>query len=362
VALVDRVRSSLVTGVNEVLARPDETLDASVYRGTAGIGLSLLPHLDCPDAATTVTRLANATSNFAARVKMWPGLHLGATGVEIFLRRARAAGADATPLPTELLFGAPDETPDGDDLLIGSAGIALGHLLLHELDPRPEHDVMLGRCLGLISAHEDPALVFPALEVPIAGLDTTLGLAHGQAGVVEFLRHHVNRSPSAEAQRLLATWTAGLADRAAKLVEQAAQPAAVPLSTSWCRGMAGTGRVLLAVGRQLSDNSLVDLAVACADGCLQWLPYLATAGQCCGVAGIGELFCDLVDHDERFLAAAESATIQLLILGADAPPVLPVSRWGQTNGISWASGTAGILGFLTRLRDLNPSVAVAGPF
>lgn len=361
-ALVDRVLTSLVSCANLALDKPDGVPDASVYRGTAGIGLALLPHLDRPDVATTVARLATCTSDTAARVKLQPALYLGTTGAELFLRRALAAGVAATPLPAGLLFGDPDATFDGDDIIIGAAGVGLGHLLLGELDPRPEHDAMVRRCLDLIGAHDDPVSFFPPEEVPIPGLDTSVGMAHGQAGLVEFLRHLVRLSPSDDAERLLAARTAVFVDRVSKLVDLSAEPNAVPLCTSWCRGMAGMGRVLLATGRQLSDSSLVDLAVACADGCLRWLPYLATAGQCCGLAGIGELFCDLVDHDERFLAAAESATTQLLVLDADAPPAPPGRSWGQPNSMSWASGTAGVLSFLTRLRDLTAASSVVNPF
>ncbi|MGH8878002.1 MAG: hypothetical protein ACRD0P_11765, partial [Stackebrandtia sp.] len=86
------------------------------------------------------------------------------------------------------------------------------------------------------------------------------------------------------------------------------------------------------------------------------------AGQCCGVAGIGELFCDLIPHDDRFLAAAESATTQLLILRADAPPAPPAGNHVQPGSTSWATGAAGVLAFLTRLRDLTPSSIATGPF
>ena len=115
--------------------------------------------------------------------------------------------------------------------------------------------------------------------------------------------------------------------------------------------MAGMGRVLLAVGRQHPDGSLVDLAMASADGCLRWLPYLSRVGQCCGLAGIGEFFCDLINDDERFLLAAESAADQLMMLGAGRPLVVPRRPWEQTNNMSWSSGSAGVLSFLTRLRD-----------
>ncbi|MFI6504913.1 lanthionine synthetase LanC family protein [Nonomuraea typhae] len=354
-ALVERVRTVLVHSVNQALDQPDELLDAGVYRGTAGIGLCLLPHLDRPGVADTVARLAAATARTAERVKLRPALYLGTTGAEIFLRRARAAGVAATTLPAEALTG----DPEGDDLILGAAGVGLGHLLLSELDPRPEHDAIVGRCLALVRAHDTPVSFFPQQEVPIPGLDTTIGIAHGQAGSAEFLRQLARRSPSREAERLFAGRVSVLAEQVAALAGRVAEPDAVPLAASWCRGLAGMGRVLLAASPQLPGSSLTEPAVTCADGCLRWLPYLSTAGQCCGVAGIGEFFCDLAGHDDRFLAAAESAATQLLLLGADAPPDPRVRR---SHGMSWAAGTAGVLAFLTRLRDLGPATGVVSPF
>jgi hypothetical protein len=261
-----------------------------------------------------------------------------------------------------VLFGKPDETPEGDDIIVGAAGVGLGHLLLNELDPRPEHDDMVRQCAESLGAHDEAVSFFPTEDVPIPGLDTTIGVAHGLAGVVEFFRQLFRLAPSDDSQRLLTTRLAVLTDRVTQIVEACGNPNAVPLCTSWCRGMAGMGRVMLAAGRQLGDSSLIDLAVACADGCVRWLPYLTTPGQCCGVAGIGELLCDLVPHDDRFLGAAESAATQMLLLRADAPPTPPARNLGRPGTMSWASGAAGVLGFLTRLRDLTPSDSATAPF
>ena len=199
-------------------------------------------------------------------------------------------------------------------------------------------------------------------SVAVPGRDTAVGVSHGLAGVVEFLRHRYQRDPSDEARRQLTARLAALTGQVQQFVAASANPNAVPLCASWCRGMAGMGRVLLAAGRDLQDDSLVDLAVTCADGCLRWLPQIATAGQCCGVAGIGELFCDLIPHDDRFLAAAESATTQLLLLHADAPPTPPARNHVQPGSMSWANGAAGVLGFLTRFRDLSAGDTITAPF
>jgi serine/threonine protein kinase len=360
-ALVDRVLTQLVSCTNQALDDNHDP-DPGVYRGAAGIGLCLLPHLDRPNVADTVARLAMFSTRAAAQVQLRPGLYLGATGVELFLRRAIAAGVPAAPLAPKLLFGEPTDTVDDDDIINGASGVGLGHLLLNELDPRPEHEDMVRRCAESLDEHYEAAAIVPADDISVPGRDTAVGVAHGHGGAVEFLRHRYLRVPSDEARRQLTTRLAALTGQVTQFVAASAKPNAVPLCTSWCRGMAGMGRVLLAAGRQLGDRSLVDLAVACADGCLRWLPQIATAGQCCGVAGMGELFCDLVSHDDRFLAAAESATTQLLLLHADAPPTPPARTHVQPGSMSWANGAAGVLGFLTRFRELTPSDTATAPF
>ncbi|GIF72082.1 hypothetical protein Asi02nite_16000 [Asanoa siamensis] len=358
--LVDRYLTALLISVNEQLDQPEEISDASVYRGTAGVGLSLLRHLDSPGVAATVARIAATTSRTAERVALKPALYVGTTGAEIFLRRALAAGVPGEPLPSELLFGGPDERTEVDDVILGAAGIGLGHLLLRDLDPRPEHDAAIRHCLEFVTEHDMPRTFFDPEDASVPGLDTTFGLAHGHAGPVEFLRQLVLRSPTEDTRRLYAARLARLAEGVPGFIDRARRRNAVPLSSSWCRGMAGMGRVLLAAGRQHSDNSLVDLAVACADGCLRWLPYLTKVGQCCGLAGIGELFCDLVDHDERFLAAAESVTVQISITAVGTSLVEQRPHWNRTNDMSWSTGTAGILDFVTRLRDLGSSSITLG--
>ncbi|GAB3428264.1 class III lanthionine synthetase LanKC N-terminal domain-containing protein [Flindersiella endophytica] len=360
-ALVDRVLTQLVSRTNQALD-DNRDPDPGVYRGAAGVGLCLLPHLDRPNVADTVARLARFSTRTAAQLQLRPGLHLGTTGVELFLRRAIAAGVTATPLAPKQLFGKPTDTLDDEDIINGASGVGLGHLLLNDLDPRPEHEDMVRRCAESLNEHYGAAAIVPVDDVSVPGRDTAIGVSHGHAGVVEFLRHRYRRAPSDEALRQLATRLAALTRQVTQFVTASAKPNAVPLCTSWCRGMSGMGRVLLAAGRQLGDGSVVDLAVACADGCLRWLPQIATAGQCCGVAGIGELFCDLSSHDDRFLAAAESATTQLLLLHADTPPTPPTRNHVQPGSMSWASGAAGVLSFLTRFRDLTSSDIATGPF
>ncbi|MGH8879159.1 MAG: protein kinase domain-containing protein, partial [Stackebrandtia sp.] len=270
-ALVERVLARLVSRVDETLGDAREP-DPGVYRGSAGVGLSLLPHLDRPDVAATVERLAAFSSRAAMQVDLRPGLYLGATGVELFLRRTIVAGVAATPLPANRLFSSADDFADDNDIMNGTAGVGLGHLLLNELDPRPHYEAVVRRCVESLTEYDGAAGFDPTDAASVPGRDTTLGASHGHAGLVEFLRHRYRLAPSTELRRQLTTRLAALTDQVERFVAASAKQSAVPLCTSWCRGMAGMGRVMLGAGHQLGDSSLVELAASCADGCLRWLP------------------------------------------------------------------------------------------
>ena len=355
--LVDHLLTRLVDRADKTLDEATDP-DPGVYSGASGVGLALIPHLDRLDVASTVRRLAEFSALAADRVRLRPGLYLGATGVELFLRQAMVAGVtSAVPLSASRLFGEAEPEPADRDIINGVAGIGLGHALLHELDPRSEHEDMIDRCARWLTEYEGA----DSGADRVAGRDTTVGVAHGRAGVVEFLRHRYRLAPSGQTRTALDAELAALVDRVERFIVEAAKPTAVPLCTSWCRGLAGMGRSLLAVGRQLHDDALIDLAVACADGCLRWLPQIVTPGQCCGVAGIGELFCDLIPYDDRFRGAAESAVTQLLVLRADSFTGAVTRNRLEPGGMSWAGGMAGVLGFLTRLRDHTTGMVTA-PF
>ncbi len=115
----------------DVLVRTDEILsgttgnstayDASVYTGTAGIGLELLEHVDRPGVPERITQLAAFTLRAATAVHLQPGLLLGRTGVDIFLQRAQSLGIDIPGHPGPVIPGDRWHT-DIADLIGGSAG------------------------------------------------------------------------------------------------------------------------------------------------------------------------------------------------------------------------------------------------
>jgi hypothetical protein len=80
-----------------------------------------------------------------------------------------------------------------------------------------------------------------------------------------------------------------------------------------------------------------------------WAP-----GQCCGATGVGSLLIDLAvrEEDERHWDAARSVAAHLLLRSAGPidHPVF-VEPTPDARASSWATGTAGLLGFFRRLAD-----------
>ncbi|WP_163513454.1 lanthionine synthetase LanC family protein [Fodinicola acaciae] len=358
--LLDRTRENVLAAIDARLAEPDGFVEPNVYRGVSGVGLELLHHLDKPGVAEMVRRLQDYCAQSATRLDLPPGLLLGATGVRIFLEQARICGSDGPVLPAETAGW----RPKGDEITIGAAGIGLGHLVLDRLAPHPDHERVVRESVERVTRHLDPESAFAPEQVSEeSGMDTTTGFAHGLSGVIALLlavRDTALWSESLENQ--LARRLELVRARTTRLIEVSAMATAVPLSVSWCRGLAGIGRTLWLAGHKLADRELVELAVAAGSACADWVPYLANRGQCCGISGVGEFFLDLAEENERFGAAAESAATQLVVRGlADPPANVKVTRLGEQDGVAWSGGISGQLAFLRRLRDRGTGNPM-GPF
>src|SRR5439155_20111867 len=131
--LLDQTRQVLAAPANTSIAH-----DASVYSGTAGIGLELLEHLDHSGVAECLRDLVPFTVRAMAAVDLPPGLMAGRTGVDVFLVRAREPGFTAPDCPGPYLPGG-SWKPESDDMISGAAGIGLGHILLHRATGDPAH-------------------------------------------------------------------------------------------------------------------------------------------------------------------------------------------------------------------------------
>ena len=346
--LVDQTRRVLTAPSSRSVAH-----DASVYSGSAGIGLELLEHLGEPGVREVLDELTPFTVRAMTRVGLPPGLLVGRTGVDVFLRQSLARGIDAGDTYTGAVIPGPDWKPEGDDLIVGAAGIGLGHLLLHDLAPDPGHLEIARRCGESVMEHPplDSDTVFTTLPEG-AAVEPSSGRAHGLAGTVEALVLIGSRLGDDAMVRVGAERADVLVDRARRLVERSHLPSAAPLAASWCQGLAGIARSLLHAGDVLDDPALLTAARQAADACVAFLPRVSVASQCCGAAGIGNTLIDfaLHDADQRYWDAATAVAAEMLLRGS-GPAGHPVFKRDapEDNSASWAFGVAGTLAFFRRL-------------
>ncbi|MYV97846.1 lanthionine synthetase LanC family protein, partial [Streptomyces sp. SID3343] len=146
---------------------------------------------------------------------------------------------------------------------------------------------------------------------------------------------------------------AELVARTPELLTAAVRPGATRRYGSWCRGMAGIGAVLIEEGSRDGAADVVELGVRCAVVCHALAPRMSLVSQCCGLSGVGELLVDaaLATGDERLWRGAEDVAALILARsgGTARRPLLPDNTLGASD-VAWATGSAGVLSFLRRLR------------
>ncbi|MFC8981229.1 class IV lanthionine synthetase LanL [Streptomyces sp. NPDC057131] len=355
----------------ERAARLHVPTSIDVYGGSSGLGWELLHHADRPPVRAAVTALAQWTAEQSRSLS--PAFYTGRTGVELFLQEAGLAtgtGADRPRAYPVLPERAPDGGPPEADLIAGAAGIGLGRLLLarHALRSGRRHtaDEHLA-----VAAACDRMLASGAARLTPTGADTAgsaalrEGMAHGEAGVVCFLLEYGAATGDPDAIGRAEKAAARLAAVTPDIIAAAAAPGATRRYGSWCRGLAGIGTVLVRAAELLEEPAYLDLAQRAARACAALAPRMPLVGQCCGLAGVGELMVEVSiasasgRHRARNASAAEefreaAETVALLILsrsgGTWSRPVFPDT--GLTGpSATWAGGSAGVLSFFRRLRD-----------
>lgn len=348
---------NLLHQTRALLAATDEHQlrnEASIYGGSAGIGLELLAHAERPGVPDTLRRLVTFTGRAQARVGLPPGLFTGATGAALFLHAARQQGfdpdgaADAARMPDE------DWTPEGDDLIIGAAGVGLGHLLLRRFEGDPAHLDIARRCVDYLVRGQGTS-AFPSGEMPAAAsVDIGAGRAHGVAGAAELLLAYAEQTGDDDVRVVAARRVEDMVRRISPLIGAVAERRAgvVPIAASWCQGLAGTGITLLHAADVLDDPALARLAGRVGDACAAFTPRLMALGQCCGASGVGNLLIDLAEYeqDERRWTQAEAVAAHMLSRAAGTPtrPVF-LDEAPEAGSASWSAGVAGILTFFRRL-------------
>ena len=256
-----------------------------------------------------------------------------------------------------------DWKPEYSDLISGASGIGLGHLLLHDLDGRPEHLDIARLCAEHILANAMPdAHSQPGLLGDASGVAPSAARGHGLAGTVDALAVIGVRLADDTILAGADERARELVRRADRLVAQSGRPTTAPLAASWCQGLAGIALSLLTAGEYLNDSGYTDAARRAADACIALVPRMDKPTQCCGLAGIGNMLIDVAcrEGDERYWEAARAVVAQLLVRSAGPAdhPVFVRDHPGEYSA-SWAYGIAGILSFFRRLSRGGGPMALA---
>ncbi|MET4926547.1 lanthionine synthetase LanC family protein, partial [Streptomyces sp. PSRA5] len=330
----------------------------TLYDGAAGVGLELLHHLEQPGVPQAVAGLARRTAHHPALPTLTAALHTGRTGVDLFLDSATAlTGAPAfVPQPS------PRPYDDTGDQISGAAGAGTGQLTLarraraagRDDEARARLTVAEECARASLAARIGSERVKPQRSAAASEAAFAFGFAHGLAGVIHFLHayHRFTGDPAAgEAARQGLT---ELVSHTPRLLALASRPQAHRRYGSWCRGLAGIGTLLIEAGAHEGDSRTTDLGVRCAWACRDLAPRMSPVSQCCGLSGVGELLIDAagVTGDDGLLHAAEDVAGLILARsgGTSRRPVFPDNTLAAS-GPGWATGSAGVLSFLRRLRD-----------
>ncbi|NUW44448.1 hypothetical protein HT134_30620 [Nonomuraea rhodomycinica] len=349
----------LVDGVLEAPAGTKAANDASVYSGSAGIGLELLHHRHRPAAERKLRELVDFTVRVTAPLTPQPGLFTGVTGTDVFLQEAGDRGISPAGGRPGRSLPPPEWRPEAADLTDGDAGAGLGHLYFHRLTGDPADLEAARRCARAVVA-ERP---LPRASRP-GEADVTAGRAHGLAGTTALLLGLAEETGESWVLEAAADRVRLLSERARVLVREAEDPAAEPMTMSWCRGLAGVGPTLLHASKVLGDPALADLARRGADVCVARMSRLSALGQCCGVAGVGNYLLTLaeLEQSERHRAAAYDLATHLLLRSAGSPlhPTFFAPGDPPARSLSWAQGLTGVVTFFRRLAYGGPDCLPVG--
>lgn len=350
----------LLSRADALLAAPqslEAAHDASIYTGSAGIGLELLHHTSHPAVRKRLSAIVPFTQRAMTSVMLQPGLMVGRTGADVFLTLAQSRGMEAAAEYAGPEIPDAGWQPDGVDLTSGAAGVGIGHLMLCDITGDTSHHAVVTRCVEYVLDRLDDGQLSTGPDEPVQPLEReavepATGRAHGLAGCVDLLLYAAERLGHHDALVSATEQVGHLAERAESLAERVPTRFSAPIAASWCQGLAGIAPVLLHAEDVLQDHRLGALARRLADVCLDFLPHVSVPVQCCGLVGIGNLFIDLAVHDcgGDYWAAADTTARQLLIrsTGPVNHPVF-VKDSLEEYGASWAFGVAGQLAFFRRL-------------
>lgn len=301
----------------EAALTPDALAEAGYALGSGTSGIALL-YLTMAEAlgsdehrARAIALLDDAVDAVAAQDRLDPPFY----GTTIGLSWALSAGSrrigEEDPDETEAdeivaQVAATTPWPGHFDVVFGLCG--LGAYCLERL-PRPSARTGLEEVVRRLDERAErlpqgaawlttPAFYGPRSEVyPDGHYD--VGFAHGNAGVVAFLARATSEGVAGAEPLLRDALRWLLAQRAPHDDGEGLFPGVVSLDgereharMAWCYGDPGVALALLAAGRALGDDGLVDTAREVALGCVGRVDtsHIVDATLCHGTAGAGHVF------------------------------------------------------------------------
>lgn len=367
-------------------------VDDSLYTGAPGVVLFQVERFDETGAGEALTEARQGAAELAARLPAAPdgadlGLYSGAAGVafvlaEVARASGRSAGAprdDARHAARLVTLGARNvgagvEWNDSADIVSGGAGIALALLYL----ARALHDPSLVP----LAARAGRRLVELG-EPSHGGLEWALSptvknrypnFSHGTAGVayaLATLHETTGEQAFLEAALAGARYLEAVEDHAAGCRVFHHQPGGEDLYyLSWCHGPAGTARLYRRLARVTHDPKWSDKVTCAARGIVEsGAPerrspgYWNNVSQCCGDAGVGELFLALAregPREGRREARAMAARVAMSLAERATPdPASGGTAWPQAENrtqpewvvpqTGFMQGAAGIGAFFLHL-------------
>ncbi|MFE3197007.1 lanthionine synthetase LanC family protein [Embleya sp. NPDC059237] len=309
----------------------------------------------------------------AAEPVVLPGLHFGRSGTAWALHDAAALLGDA-----ELAAGAADlalRVPiawPNPDVCHGAAGAGLLQVRMWRATGDERFRQRVVACADSLLGAARQAGDLTLWPVPqdfdsrLAGA-AHLGFAHGVAGVGTFLLEAAlatGREGYLDGARAAAhtlTRTARVDGDGAWWPQGPGDPAGVRLAY-WCSGSAGVGTFLIRLWRADHDPLHRDLAEA-AGAAAHRARWHSGTTACHGLAGNGEFLLDLAEALDEPIHRARAAELadQLRVRTAIVDGLrVPADESATGVSASYGTGTAGVLGFLLRLRHRGPRLWLDG--
>ncbi|MGW9210143.1 class IV lanthionine synthetase LanL [Embleya sp. NPDC055664] len=309
----------------------------------------------------------------AAEPVVLPGLHFGRSGTAWALHDAAALLGDAELAAdaADLALRVPIAWPN-PDVCHGAAGAGLLQVRMWRATGDERFRQRVVACADSLLGAARQAGDLTLWPVPqdfdsrLAGA-AHLGFAHGVAGVGTFLLEAALATgregylDGARAAARTLTRTARVDGDGAWWPQGPGDPAGVRLAY-WCSGSAGVGTFLIRLWRADHDPLHRDLAEA-AGAAAHRARWHSGTTACHGLAGNGEFLLDLAEALDEPIHRARAAELadQLRVRTAIVDGLrVPADESATGVSASYGTGTAGVLGFLLRLRHGGPRLWLDG--